>query len=233
MKPLVYRWNNNTHGSILVEEHLVRLQKFHCLICATSPKYNPRKAVYKAPKHCQWPNGPLEVWQMNFTLLPLSHVYKNVLVMVCIFSYLPRWISGKESTCNAGATGDVGSIPGLWKSPGERKGYPSSILFWKIPWTEEPDRLQSLWSQRVGHNWSNLAHTHCFFWKKLPQPRELLSDIKGIKELISLVRVHDLVTKPPPPPTTCTASPAINISHWIGMFLIIDEPTLRHHYHPK
>ena len=29
----------------------------------------------------------------------------------------------------------------------------SSILAWEIPWTEEePDRLQSIWSQRIGHN---------------------------------------------------------------------------------
>ena len=28
----------------------------------------------------------------------------------------------------------------------------SSILAWKIPWTEEPDRLQSMGSQRVKHN---------------------------------------------------------------------------------
>ena len=28
----------------------------------------------------------------------------------------------------------------------------SSILTWRIPWTEEPDRLQSTGSQRVGHN---------------------------------------------------------------------------------
>ena len=27
-----------------------------------------------------------------------------------------------------------------------------SILAWKIPWTEEPDGLQSMGSQRVGHN---------------------------------------------------------------------------------
>ena len=30
----------------------------------------------------------------------------------------------------------------------------SSILAWKIPWTEEPDGLQSLGSQRVGNDWS-------------------------------------------------------------------------------
>ena len=29
----------------------------------------------------------------------------------------------------------------------------SSILAWKIPWTEEPGRLQSMLSQRVGHDW--------------------------------------------------------------------------------
>ena len=30
----------------------------------------------------------------------------------------------------------------------------SSILAWRIPWTEEPGRLQSMWSQRVGHDWA-------------------------------------------------------------------------------
>ena len=33
----------------------------------------------------------------------------------------------------------------------------SSILAWKIPWTEKPDRLQSKGLQRVGHDWSDLA----------------------------------------------------------------------------
>ena len=31
-------------------------------------------------------------------------------------------------------------------------GTHSSILAWKIPWTEEPGRLQSMWSKRVGYN---------------------------------------------------------------------------------
>ena len=38
----------------------------------------------------------------------------------------------------------------------------SSILAWRIPWTEEPGELQSTGSQRVVHNWSNLAHTHFY-----------------------------------------------------------------------
>ena len=38
----------------------------------------------------------------------------------------------------------------------------SSILAWRIPWTEEPGGLQSIGSQRVGHNWSNLPCTHAY-----------------------------------------------------------------------
>ena len=34
-----------------------------------------------------------------------------------------------------------------------------NILAWRIPWTEEPGRLQSMGSQRLRHDWSDLAHT--------------------------------------------------------------------------
>ena len=56
---------------------------------------------------------------------------------------------GNESTCNVE---DMGSIPG-WEDPLE-KGMAtlSSILTWRIPWTEEVGGLQSVWSQRVGHD---------------------------------------------------------------------------------
>ena len=39
----------------------------------------------------------------------------------------------------------------------------SSILAWRIPWTEKPCKLQSTGSQRVRHDWSDLAHMHIFF----------------------------------------------------------------------
>ena len=35
-----------------------------------------------------------------------------------------------------------------------------SILAWRIPWREEPGGLQSIESQRVGHNWRDWAHAH-------------------------------------------------------------------------
>jgi len=36
----------------------------------------------------------------------------------------------------------------------------SSAIAWKIPWTEEPGRLQSMGSQRVGHNWTTSLSLH-------------------------------------------------------------------------
>ena len=54
---------------------------------------------------------------------------------------------GKESACNAGALGREDPL---------EKGVAthSSVLTWKILWTEEPGGPQSMGSQRVGHNWA-------------------------------------------------------------------------------
>ena len=50
-------------------------------------------------------------------------------------------------------TGDTCLIPGYGRSPGGDLATHSSILAWKIPWTKEPGRLQSIETQRVGHDW--------------------------------------------------------------------------------
>ena len=81
----------------------------------------------------------------------------NKILRACLFIYFFFEISanfkwqynggsaGKESTCNVG---DLGSIPGLGRAPGEgKKATHSSILAWKIPWT-----VWSMESQRVGHD---------------------------------------------------------------------------------
>ena len=67
---------------------------------------------------------------------------------------LPWWLSSKESICSAGDAGDVGSVPGSGRSPGEGNGNPC-----QYPCCKEPGQLQSMGSQRVRHNWSNWAHT--------------------------------------------------------------------------
>ena len=61
----------------------------------------------------------------------------------------PRGLVGKESACNAG---DLSSIPGLGRSPGEGNGYHSNILAWRIPGRGEPGRLLSMGLHRVGHD---------------------------------------------------------------------------------
>ena len=63
-----------------------------------------------------------------------------------------QWLSSKES-------------PAMWEiqvrflgqeDPMEEgMAIHSSILAWRIPWTEEPGRLKSMWSQRVGHDWQH------------------------------------------------------------------------------
>ena len=52
-----------------------------------------------------------------------------------------------------------------WEDPLEKEmATHSSTLAWKIPWTKEPGRLQSMGSQRVRHNWATSLH---FTTKKL------------------------------------------------------------------
>ena len=66
---------------------------------------------------------------------------------------------GKNLPANAGNIRDMGSIPGLGRSPRKGMATHSSILAWRIPKTEEPDKLQSIGLQRVRHDWSYLAHS--------------------------------------------------------------------------
>ena len=55
---------------------------------------------------------------------------------------------------------DAGSIPWLGRSLEEGRATHSSILAWRIPWTEEPGGLQSIGLQGVEHDWSDLARTY-------------------------------------------------------------------------
>ena len=48
---------------------------------------------------------------------------------------------GSKVKASASNTGDPGSIPGSGRSPGEGMVTHSSILAWRIPWTEEPGGL--------------------------------------------------------------------------------------------
>ena len=65
------------------------------------------------------------------------------------FRGFPGGSDDKGSACNAGDW--VKSLD--WEDPLEKgMATHSSILAWEIPWTEEPDGLQSMGSQKVRHD---------------------------------------------------------------------------------
>ena len=74
-------------------------------------------------------------------------IWKKITLLECF----PGGSDGKAFACNAGDR-----VRFLGQEDPLEKGLAihSSTLAWKIPWTEEPDRLQSMGSQRVGHDWA-------------------------------------------------------------------------------
>ena len=62
----------------------------------------------------------------------------------------------KNSPANAQK---VDSIPTSGRSPGEKNGNHSSILTWKIPWTEEPGGLQTMRGLKESDPTEHI-HTH-------------------------------------------------------------------------
>ena len=73
-----------------------------------------------------------------------------------LHGHCTSWVSQvvlvvKNIPANAGDIRDAGLIPRSGRSPGGEQPTP---VFWpgEFPWTEEPGRLQSMGSQRVGHN---------------------------------------------------------------------------------
>ena len=65
----------------------------------------------------------------------------------------------KNLPANAGDVRDAGSSPELGKSPGGGPGNPLLFLPGESPWTEGPGRLQSMGSQGVRRDRSDIAHT--------------------------------------------------------------------------
>ena len=63
---------------------------------------------------------------------------------------VPWWLSGKESACQFLPMQETRARSLDWEDPLEKEmATHSSILAWEIPWTEEPDWLQSMGLQRL------------------------------------------------------------------------------------
>ena len=64
----------------------------------------------------------------------------------------PGGTAVKNPPANAEDTGDLGAISGMERSPRRENGNPFQYSCLRIPWTEKHGRLQSLRSQRAGHD---------------------------------------------------------------------------------
>ena len=79
-----------------------------------------------------------------------------------VFSF-PGGTRDKEPICQCRRHKRHGFDPWLGRFPGGEHGNPHQFLAWRIPWTEKPGGLQSIGSQRVRYDWSNLKrHTALF-----------------------------------------------------------------------
>ena len=114
------------------------------------------------------PNSDLLHQQADY--LPLSHLGSPVERLLCVKRYWtscfhlfitnllntylahPWWLRGLKCLS---AMRETCVRPLGWEDPLKKKiATHSSILAWKIPWTEKPGGLQSMGSQRVGHDWA-------------------------------------------------------------------------------
>ena len=91
----------------------------------------------------------------------------------CGFRVGPTCSAGKESVCNAG---DLGSIPGLGRSPGGGHGNPLQYSCLGNPMDRGAWGLQSIELQRVRHDWVT-GHMHERNENKLQQIHKYAQDV--------------------------------------------------------
>ena len=85
-----------------------------------------------------------------------------------------------------------------WEDPLEKKmAIHSSTIAWKIPWTEDPGRLQSMGSQRVGHDWAT-SHSFIHQFSSVVQLCPTLCNPNGLQ--------HARLSCLPPTPRSCSNS---------------------------
>ena len=82
-----------------------------------------------------------------------------------LYQVFPGGSDSKESTCNAG---DLGSIPGLGRSPGEGDGN-------SLKYSGLENSMQSMGSQRVRHNFHFHSHFHPQFSSVAQSPRHFVT----------------------------------------------------------
>ena len=94
----------------------------------------------------------------HFKYLHISYTLQVLTFLT--HSYTLQVLSRETATCLLMATVE-NNADREWEDPLEKgMAAHSSILAWRIPWTEKSGGLPSMWSQRVRHDWVTHTHTH-------------------------------------------------------------------------
>ena len=142
-----------------------------CVWCSLTPEWDDRIALVRHISHSVSKNGEycmsylwflprnfLEYYVLSWFRYQSKRIFQATLAKVetsrTIQPGFPGGSIDKESTCNAG---DMGSIPGLGRYPGEGNGNPFQYSCRENAWTEEPGGLLSTGLHRVGHDRKDLA----------------------------------------------------------------------------
>ena len=130
-----------------------------------NPQYSlkPQNPAIK-PNHrnqhgTQWQNSGMEpsvAYPKESRFCSFHFSFLNKVFLSAIWASLVAQRVASSSACNAGG---LGSIPGPGNPLEKEMATHSSILAWRIPWIEEPGRLQSAGSQRVGNDWATSLHS--------------------------------------------------------------------------
>ena len=98
----------------------------------------------------------------------------------------PGGSAGQESSCNAG---DLGSIPGLGRSPGEGKGY----LLQYSGLENSMDLLYSPWGCKQLDMTEQLSLKNSLYWVGIPRSTEGVEDNgEGFRDMSKVVTLHPL-----------------------------------------
>ena len=103
------------------------------------------------------------IFPMKYWNIPMNIIIRSIDRYVSILSKTGKAIEERKTKVNSLGGQTVRNLSAMWETQVRflcwevplEKGMAthSSILAWRIPWTEEPSRLQSMGSQRVGHDW--------------------------------------------------------------------------------
>ena len=151
---------------------------------------SPNKWRFYVPEFCPFfyeifglfPFMLMRFWYIGIVAIYLWYMRQIIsssppfIIWLCLYYFLgfPGGSAVKILPAVQVASGDMSSIPGLGRSPGGGHGNPLQYSCLGNPINRGAWRATPIGLQRVGHEWSNLAHTYCF----LPGKRILVYFIK-------------------------------------------------------